>query len=230
MTDHIPLAILHDGNSEAYAKDIWTSVAKRAKDTTGIQMTGKWGSADTQPQFCWKQLRRATIQPFDRGEADGKLVPDLSHVEIRYDSEPFQEALDSGDEPELAETAVDLLELVEHVYAGGPECPRFVYAVSELHRSRLVDGELPPPVTAESLAEDSIEYACWLMGFPPSIVETYGRDTLLSAPAWQTSELSDGGVLVLTTENPTTVSKPETRAIDQHLGLDPPSATEECRY
>lgn len=231
MTDTISITVLHDGDSENYAKEIWTSLAKRAKETTGVQMAGEWDPTGTQPQFRWKQLRPVTLRPFERDrDADGKFVPDMPHVEIGYDPEPFQDALDAGDEPELAETAVDLLELVEHAYAGGPECPRFVYGVTEPHRARLVDGDVPPPVTVESLADHRIEYACWLMGFPPSIVETYGRETLLSTPAWQTSELSDGGIVILATENPTNVSKPETRAIDQHLDLEPPPETEECRY
>lgn len=231
MSGYVPLFALYDGESEAYAKDIWTTIGRRAKKTDDIRLLDEWGSADEWSQFCWKELAQAEIRSFDGdGDADGTVVPDLPHAQIRCKTDPFLDALDTDDEPKLAESAVDVLELVDHAFAAGSGCPEFVYGVSEPHQSRLANGKVPPPVTLDSLADDRIEYACWLMGFPPSMVETYGRETLLSAPAWQTSELSNGGVVVLTTENPTNVSKPETRAIDQRLGLDPPPETEECRY
>lgn len=231
MTEYNTFDVVCVDDSEVYAQKIWKTIAKQAEDTKGVQATGEYTSSDSWQRFRWKELYEAEIQPFgeDR-DSDRKTVPDVPHVEIRYDPGPFQEAIESRDEPALAETAVDLLELVEYAYAGGPEQPRFAYGVSQPHRSRLLDGKMPPPVTPESLDEDRIEYACWLMGFPPSMVETYGRDTLLSAPAWQTSELPDGGIVVLTTEDPINVSKPEARAVDQHLDLDPPPETEEYRY
>jgi hypothetical protein len=231
MTEYNTFDVLCPGDSGEYAKKIWTAVEKRADDTEEIRTDGEFTSADTWDRFCWKQLSRVEMQPFEADRAtDRKPVPDVPHVEIRYDPEPFHQAIESRDETDLAETAVDLLELVEYAYAGGPKRPRFVYGVSEPHRKRLVENEIRPPVTPESLSEDRIEYAAWLMGFPPSMVEHYGRETLLSAPAWQTSELPDGGIVVLTTEDPTNVSKPETRAIDQRLDVDPPPATEQCRY
>lgn len=231
MTRYNTLDVLCAGDSYQYAKDIWHSIEKRAKEIDGIRAVGEYDSSNSWQQFCWKELSQAEIQPFEDGrDADQKPVPDVPHVEIRYDTEPFRDAIESHDESRLAKTAVDLLELVEYAHAGGPDLPRFVYGVSEPHRARLVDDEIRPPATVESLEENRIEYASWLMGFPPDMVDTYGRETLLSAPAWQTSELPDGGVAILTTEEPSSLSKPETRAIDQHLDLDPPPETEDCEY
>jgi|AntDeeMinimDraft_5_1070356.scaffolds.fasta_scaffold00231_13 hypothetical protein len=222
--------VLYDGDCEQYARTMWNSMAKHAGDD-GVRMDGEYTPGGGWQRFEWKQFSSPAMRSFDRHEdREGTAAPDLPHVEIRYDPGPIREALESHDEPKVAEYSIDVMELAAAAYSGGPSRPKFVYGVSEPHFSRLVENDVPPPVTPESLAEDRIEYASWLMGFPPSIVETYGRETLLSAPAWQTSELPDGGVVILATENPTNVCKPETRAIDQHLDLDPPPETEECDY
>lgn len=231
MTEETTIDVLCDGDCATHAEKTWKAVAAHAEDEEDIQMEGEYRSPERWNRFRWKQFPRTELQPFGRDrDPETKPVPDVPHVEIRYDPQPFHDALDARDESALAESAVDLLELAEAAYSGGPNRPKFVYGVSGPHFSRLVENDVPPPVTPESLAADRIEYASWLMGFPPSIVETYGRETLLSAPAWQTAELPDGGVAILATENPTNVCKPETRAIDQHLDLDPPPETEECDY
>ncbi|SFR92873.1 hypothetical protein SAMN05216559_1170 [Halomicrobium zhouii] len=232
MTDANTIDVLCDGDCATHAETMWNALARQAENTENIRMKEEeYSSPESWNRFRWNRFHRAKLRPFGPNRDSGaKPVPDLPHVEIRYDPQPFSDALAARDESALAASAVDLLELVEGAYSGGPSQPKFVYGVSEPHYSRLVENDVPPPVSPESLAADRIEYACWLMGFPPALVETYGRETLLSAPAWQTTELPDGGVVVLATENPTNVCKPETRAIDQHLGLDPPPETEECDY
>jgi len=229
MTEANTIDVLCDGDCGAHAKSTWKSLAKHAEETEDIWME-EYTSGDSWNGFRWKQIPAAELQPFGPDRDAQKPAPDLPHVEIRSDPEPCRDALEAGDESALAERAINLLELAEAAYSGGPSRPKFVYGVSEPHYARLVENEVPPPVTAESLTEDRIEYASWLMAFPPSLVDTYGQETLLSAPAWQTSELPDGGVVLLATETPTNVCKPETRAIDQHLDLDPPPETDECDY
>lgn len=54
-----------------------------------------------------------------------------------------------------------------------------------------------PPFTAESLANDRLTQMCWLTIFPPALVDTYGRETLLSAPAWHVEELDDGAIMIV---------------------------------
>ncbi|MCU4801426.1 hypothetical protein OB920_13690 [Halobacteria archaeon HArc-gm2] len=232
MTDYDTVDFLYDERVDTGAsmERIWASLRERSRHSCDLDAE-RDAPADSWRELRWNQLTDVAIRPFgpDRDDEE-KPVPDLPHVEVRYDPEPFRKAIASREEAVLAETAVDLLELLQHVYAGAPDDLRFVYGVSAPHKRRLVEDDVPPPATPESLDEDRIQYASWMMGFPPSLADTYGQETLLSAPAWQTAELGDGGVALLTTENPTNVCKPETRAIDQHLDLDPPPETEECDY
>lgn len=230
MSESSTVNLLYERDPVSRAKAIWSEITNRADDEAGVRASGEL-SANSWEWFHWGAVSRVAIRAFESGRGtDAATAPDVPRVAIRYDTDPFESAAESGDDVALAKAAVDLLDLVEYAYAAAKERPRAVYGVSDVHRSRLVAGEIPPPVTLESLAEDRIEYACWLVGFPPAMVDTYGRDRIRSAPAWQTSELGDGGLIVLTTQNPDAASKPEARAVDQHLGLDPPSETEDCQY
>lgn len=92
----------------------------------------------------------------------------------------------------------------------------------------LASNDVPLPVTAESLAADRIEYATWLMLFAPSMVETYGRESLLATPVWHADDLDDGAVLLIATPNP--LGEEGTAAIDDHLGIDRPAELEGHQY
>jgi hypothetical protein len=75
-----------------------------------------------------------------------------------------------------------------------------------------------PPFTAKSLAHDEYEALSWLTLFTPSMVETYGREKLLSAPAHRIEELDDGAVLIVCHKKPL---DPDTncREVADHIGL-----------
>ena len=52
----------------------------------------------------------------------------------------------------------------------------------------IVDSIGETPVDSESLQKGRFNYLVWVTVFTPRMVETYGRDNLLSAPAWRTYE------------------------------------------
>ena len=82
----------------------------------------------------------------------------------------------------------------------------------------LINREDAPPFTAESLAKDRYEYLSWLIVFSPPVVETYGRETLLDAPAYHVEELADGSVLIITDKDPYLPSEYENVA--DHIGIE----------
>jgi hypothetical protein len=75
-----------------------------------------------------------------------------------------------------------------------------------------------PPFTAESLAHDTYDHLSWLSIFTPSMVEHYGRETLLSAPAWQIRELVDGAILIVCHDD-TVDWQEDCRSTAEHIGL-----------
>jgi hypothetical protein len=76
-----------------------------------------------------------------------------------------------------------------------------------------------PPFIAESLANDRYEYLSWLTVFSPPVVETYGRETLLEAPAYHVEELADGSILVVVTKDPS-VPEAYDESIADHIGIE----------
>jgi len=77
-----------------------------------------------------------------------------------------------------------------------------------------------PPFTAESLAHDAYEHLSWITVFTPSVVETYGRETLLSAPAYETRERADGAVLIVAYGDPHDPDRDQHVAVTQYVGLE----------
>lgn len=64
----------------------------------------------------------------------------------------------------------------------------------------------------------------WANFFGPIYVEFFGREKLLSAPAYKVEELPEGGILLLTSASPLDWDNPETkeieRAVVEHLGKE----------
>jgi hypothetical protein len=118
----------------------------------------------------------------------------------------------------LNDEALDtLIECIGTGYTATDDRPLAIYAETPKHRFHL--GEVKqPPVTAESLAHE--EYAClsWLTVFTPPMVETYGRETLLSAPAYRVEELEDGAIVLVCHDKPFDWDT-ECRAVADHVGL-----------
>lgn len=120
------------------------------------------------------------------------------------------------------------MDLVKDVYFAADHRPSFAYGLQHSFAAGISMYGGRQPVDAAATARDSINYAVWLNVFSPRLVETYGRETLLSAPTWHVDEFGDGSVLVVSTPNPTYPG--ETGAIDDHLGIEPPAELDGCTY
>ncbi|ATB38070.1 hypothetical protein CYFUS_003496 [Cystobacter fuscus] len=64
---------------------------------------------------------------------------------------------------------------------------------------------------------DKIYEVCWLNVFGPKLVETVGRERMLSAPAWRVEELPNGGVLLVTRPTVTDFASEEARLVQARV-------------
>jgi len=103
-------------------------------------------------------------------------------------------------------------------YEAAEETPLAVFAKTPLHGS-AISATGNPPFTAESLAHDEYEHLGWVTVFPPAMVDNYGRETLLSAPAWKVMELDDGAILIVTHEGPHDPDPDGLYEVADHIGL-----------
>lgn len=108
---------------------------------------------------------------------------------------------------------------IETIYHASQGRPAFAYAVQYNVDNAIVEIGTPP-VDADAIADDRINYAVWLNVFPPPLVETYGKETLLSAPVWRTDEWDDGSILLVAYEDP--MSLAPVGELNEHLGLNDP--------
>lgn len=110
-----------------------------------------------------------------------------------------------------------LIELVITGYQSSKQKPAAVYAETPEH-DFYIHKTGRSPFTAKSLAHDQYHHLSWLTVFTPPMVEHYGRETLLSAPAWKVEELDDGAILVVCHDD---VDEWQTDCHDvaEHIGL-----------
>lgn len=154
------------------------------------------------------------LVPADDGYRGSPDLPRLQFgvQEVRFTDDPSYER-------SASERLDAFLDIVRDIYLAGEHRPAFVFGVQH-HMGEAISQIGEPPVDAESLADDRINYVVWLDVFPPALVERYGRETLLSAPAWRTEEWDDGSVLVVAYEDP--LSLRGFRDLNDHLGLADP--------
>ena len=147
-------------------------------------------------------LQSAPMVRYHLGEGSYSLDPDDSRHRWESDVHPVEA----------------LAEMVATGYKASEQRPLAGFAQTAFHRAAM-DSTGNTPFMAESLAHDEYEHLSWLTVFPPAMVETYGRERLLTTPAWKRMELDDGAVLLVTHEDP---HDPETHGIKDvadHIGL-----------
>ena len=112
-------------------------------------------------------------------------------------------ASDLEDSPDLEDTVQDVLDRIAFIYQSVDGC-QYVYGLDVEHQTKL-DRDSGPiiPVSQESLADNRIEAVSWLMVFSPELAEKYGREWLLSAPAWERREFDDGAIMLVASPDPT---------------------------
>jgi len=83
--------------------------------------------------------------------------------------------------------------------------------------------ELRPNV--ESIRDGEIDRLYWLNLYTPDLVDHIGRSNLLSAPAARIEQLSDGGVMLVSTMDPFEFGPLDDSSVEiaNHLGLEIPS-------
>ncbi|GAB3021558.1 hypothetical protein [Natronobiforma cellulositropha] len=143
-------------------------------------------------------------------------LTDCPLIAYRFDENRFLIGGDthpwSDNEHEPLEAVIDLVKLG---YTATGDRPVVVYAETP---------DMPhighPPCTARSLADWRLTHLCWLTIFTPNLVDTYGRETLLSAPAWHVEELEDGAILLVCHDDPTWETS--LQPVADHIGLPTP--------
>lgn len=229
MADTKILDFLFDGDSEARAEEMWAALRARSEQEANVEASGEYDDHWLLSTFHWRSLRESSMQSFEGNDGPERwTVPDVPHVEVRYESAPFEATFEAESNRGPEDVTKDLIDLVTFLYSATEEKPRFAYGVTGLHQEHLAGNEMPLPVTAESLSENRIEYATWLMLFPPAMVETYGRTTVLSAPVWETEELDDGAIIVVASSKPFVDA--DMGRIDEHFDLERPPEADEFVY
>ena len=154
-----------------------------------------------------------TVHRVQEGEPDVSGIPDILRIEIQAEESWFRQ---SKTTPETKATAETILRIIEAVYLGCESRPRFGYALTT-YGTDIIPLMDRCPVDQKSLAKNAINYTTWITVFSPTLVETYGRETLLDAPVWRAEEWDDGAIALVTSPN-LQYPKP-LRPIDDHLGL-----------
>ncbi|MFC4550511.1 MULTISPECIES: hypothetical protein [Halorussus] len=144
-------------------------------------------------------------------------APDLPHIEFHVEESLFERAEDETDRVAHADAFVDVLR--ETYFVLDPR-PSVVYAMPESMQTAIWDSIGETPADADSLRRSRFNYLVWATVFTPQLVETYGRERLLSAPAWRTYEWDDGTVVLLSSADPLVQSNID--AMHDHLDIDPP--------
>jgi hypothetical protein len=140
-------------------------------------------------------------------------TPHLPHLRLDVGDRRFAH-LDEEPEPTVVKDTIDL---VAEIYLATEERPAFVYGMAK--KMPGVVKELGSyPIPASQVGEDvsEIQFVSWLSIFPPSLVDMYGRERLLSAPAWHVEELDDGSILLVGWKDPTEVGGGDLR---EYFGL-----------
>lgn len=140
-------------------------------------------------------------------------TPHLPHIRLDVGDRRFA-YLDEDEEPTVVKDTIDL---VTEVYLATETRPAFVYGMTEGVRQSFADRD-EYPISQSMVGKEvtEIDHVTWLSIFPPALVDTYGRERLLSAPAWHVDELEDGAIVVVNWDDPTRI---EPNDLHDHLQL-----------
>lgn len=173
-------------------------------------------SNDSHPSWRYKITfddLTVTVHRVREGEPDVLGIPEIPRLELQAEERWFR---DSETTPEMKATVGSFLRIIEAVYLGCEQRPAVGYALTA-YGSDTIPLKDQYPIDCESLAENAINYTTWITVFPPALVETYGRETLLDAPVWRVEEWDDGAIALVTYPN-VQYPKPQ-HPVDDHLGL-----------
>lgn len=157
-------------------------------------------------------------QTYESGDDEWDLFDSPLCVYTLRDGHAFENGGEEqpGDTDELLDQFAELV-ATGYLATDGP--PLAAHAQPPMIRAG-VHATDSPPFTAESLAHDAYESLSWLTVFTPPVVETYGRETLLSAPAPIVTELDDGAVLLVAYDDPLDPQPDGYTDVADHVGLE----------
>lgn len=209
--------VLNEDASDA-EKVVFKSISETV-DQRGEQYTAGQYLSSSSNIIGWGELAGARLNSYNSSaEPDYATVPDFPHITLQVSTDTYEGL--GKDRYDLGQQVADLLELIKFIYININDRVLFVSGLSGPHGDKIAMEDMPLPITEKSLVSNQIEYMSWLSIFPPPFVETYGEETLLSAPAWHAEKLDDGAVLLVAYENPSGAGS--TKPIDDHLGLESP--------
>lgn len=164
-----------------------------------------------------------SIEPFSADDPpEIERGPDYPRLELSIDADQqirFPVELEGKETEKYVSEAVSV---IREIYELLEPKPTLVYGLPGNYHETIVVNGFDHPVSDESLAENRIEYIPWLVILPPAIVDTYGRETVLSAPAWQVEELTDGAILLVAYSDLVHGKDLDTAPSNHHLGLPDP--------
>ena len=192
----------------------------------------EWESFFMKPAFgtveggCGEPMREITgMVPENRAFECGSCRVDLNDAPVgtfRLKNHCFEGAKDLPEGMDQGDATLELAEMVKTLYLATGVSPLAAY-VAPSWLNEIINTRDAPPFTAESLAKDRYEYLSWLTVFSPPMVETYGRETLLDAPAYHVEELDDDSVLIVAVEDPMDrhgSKKSEYKEIGNYIGIN----------
>lgn len=193
MSDRIEIDFLADNDASPLVLE---GVRQYVNDQQGFDAS--WGRDD---EYVYVVGRREDISfgvhlTYHDRDSSWYTLPSVSAIAM-----DVSEADIAGHEAGHARICL-LLSMVEVVHAALDS--RYAYGFDTNHVGSVgEDWGLDKPVTDKSLDDDRIAEVSWLMLFGPEMVEEYGREWLLDAPAWKRTELDDGGIMLVASPDPT---------------------------
>jgi len=108
---------------------------------------------------------------------------------------------DSRTDPANPDALDELVEITTTGYQAAEQRPLAAFMLT-LDQGASSASARQSPVSPSSLLNSRYVALSWLTLFTPSMVEHYGREILLSAPAYHTEELDDGAIVLLCNDKP----------------------------
>lgn len=147
-------------------------------------------------------------------------VPDVPTLALFLDGTYVRP---EADDETIAEHVSDFADCLVDLYSAAVDAdapPTYVLGADQNQRLALLGENGAVATTRAGVHDGRVEQLYWLQILPPGMVESVGRETLLSAPAWRVEELDDGAVLFASYPYP---HFPENEsAIEEHVGVELP--------
>lgn len=159
--------------------------------------------------------------PMVFGEA---LTPDAGDPRVPATPSIVLRASADSIQPYEGTTRVEgLLEFAIRLYDILDPRPTYVYGLDVGH-AEAIGSFFGRPADPAELTDDRISDTSWLMVFPPDLVDSYGRDFLLAAPAWRSNEREDGSIVIVSWADPTDIEAIDANrnVIRDYFDIDPP--------